>query len=105
MAGDLPFYIHPYKLEFGDLKGKWETGRDSTKTWIDFVIYSGGSREFNLSEINNAVLGFAMAIDDKVKNSDKNVEVSKVGNELLDVKWRNLQLQIVTKPTTQPKNL
>ena len=105
LAGDLPFYIQPYELEFGDLKGKWETGSDSTKTWIDFVIYSGGSREFNLSEINSAVLGFAMAIDDKLKNNDKNVEVSKVGNDLLDVKWRNLQLQIATKPTAQPKNL
>ncbi|MCU7549795.1 hypothetical protein OCK74_11755 [Chitinophagaceae bacterium LB-8] len=105
VAGGLPFYIHPYKMEFGDLKGKWETGKDSTKTWIDFVIYSGDSRDFNLSEMNSAVLGFAMAIDDMLKNTDKNVAVSKGEGDMLDVQWGKLQLQFATKPTTEPRNL
>jgi len=34
MAGGLRFNIQPYQLEFGDLKGKWETGSDSTKTGL-----------------------------------------------------------------------
>ncbi|AOW09017.1 hypothetical protein [Flavobacterium gilvum] len=105
MAGDLPFYIQPYKLAFGDLKGKWETGRDGTKAWIDFVIYSGDSRDFNLSEINTAFLGFALTIDETLGKGAKNVKVDETGNDQLNVQWNNLQLQVGTKPTNQPPNL
>ncbi len=104
-AGDIGFYIHPYKLEFGDLKGKWETGSDSAVTWVDFVIYSGSSKNFNFSEMNNAVLGFAMAVDCIIKNSDNNILVSKGEGSMLDVQWGTLQLQIATKPTVKPPNL
>ncbi|MDH7463175.1 hypothetical protein QEG73_17895 [Chitinophagaceae bacterium 26-R-25] len=97
-AGNLPFYIHPYTLQFGDLTGRWETGQDSAKTWIDFVIYSGSSREFNLSEINNAVLGFAMAIDETLEERDKNIVVSRSESDMLNVQWGKLQLQIAAKP-------
>ncbi|AOW10783.1 hypothetical protein EM308_15510 [Flavobacterium gilvum] len=105
LAGDLPFFIQPYKLVFGDLKGKWETGRDGTKAWIDFVIYSGDSRDFNLSEIKTAFLGFAMTIDETLGKGAKNVKVDETGNDQLNVQWNNLKLQVGTKPTTQPFNL
>lgn len=105
VAGGLSFYIQPYELEFGDLKGRWETGRDSTKAWIDFVIYSGAPRDFDLTKINTAVLGFAMTIDGSGRNTQQSTVILKKEIDSLNVHWRGLQLRLATKPTTQPPNL
>lgn len=104
-AGGLQFYIHPYRLEFAGLKGRWETGRDDQHQWIDYVIYSGGQRDFDLSEINNAALGFAFAVDAPSESLDKKVTETKKEHDLLEVRWEGLQLQIRTRPAKQPPNL
>jgi len=105
VAGGLAFNIHPYKMEFGDFKGKWETGKDDKKAWIDFVIYSGDSKNFNLTEINSAVLVFTLTIDETVGSLPKNVAVTKKEGDQLEVQWGDLQLQLATKPSNQPPNL
>lgn len=105
LAGNLPFYIQAYKLEFGDLKGKWVTGRDGSTAWIDFVIYSGASKEFNLTELNSAILGFALTIDETPNKKEKILTLNKMGDNQLEVHWNDLQLQLATKATLQPPNL
>ncbi|HSC55353.1 MAG TPA: hypothetical protein VLC98_17095 [Phnomibacter sp.] len=104
-AGELSFYIQPYVLEFGDLKGNWETGTDGKHKWIDFVIYSGSEKEFNLSQMSNAALGFAMMVDERLEQTQEKVTVTKNSTDSLELKWENLQLQLLTRPTTQPPNL
>jgi hypothetical protein len=105
LAAGLSFYIQPYKLAFGDLKGRWETGKDSKNRWIDFVIYSGESRDFDLTEINTAVLGFSMTVGKSAGNiQPPTIRASKQTDEL-DVDWQGLQLRLAVKPTMQPPNL
>jgi hypothetical protein len=95
-SGKLNFRIElPYQ-KFGDYQGNWSPGGDDKNKWIDFVIYSGGEKEFNFGEIQEAVLGFLFSL--KAGNiSEAPVEVSKSG-ENLNLKWNNLSVSALIKP-------
>jgi hypothetical protein len=84
-SGKLNFRIElPYQ-KFGDYQGNWATGGDDKNKWIDFVIYSGGEKEFNFGEIQEAVLGFLFSLKAGTI-PEAPIEVSKSG-ENLNLKW------------------
>ena len=73
-------------------------------SWLDYVIYSDDEREFDLSQINEAVLGFAlsMSTQDAMGLTQPSIKI-EAGS--LDASWEQLHLQIPARPTISPPNL
>ena len=102
-SGNVAFRINLPYAKFDELEGKWVIGGDEKSKWIDFVIYSGNEREFNFSEIQEAVLGFLFSL--KVGSiSESPIEVSKSGENLI-LKWNGLSVNTLTKPYTERATL
>lgn len=102
---DLQFNIELYLSLFDGMNGHWEKGGDDKNSWIDFVIYSGGDNDFNLSQVDEAILGFTFSIgtkQDKVSD-DKPAYIMKNGN--MNASWNGLELEIPVKPSPRPNNL
>ena len=47
---------------FGELPGRWESGGEGEKSWLDVVLYSGAAREFDFKTIETAALGLMLQI-------------------------------------------
>lgn len=46
--------------------GHWRTGGDDNTRWVDYVIYNGERRRFDLNSMPSAAIGLSMAVDDSV---------------------------------------
>jgi hypothetical protein len=101
---DLQFNIQLYLSLFDGLNGHWEKGGNDRNSWIDFVIYSGGNKNFILSQVNEAILGFTFSIgteQDKVPD-DKPAFILK--NGIMNASWNELGLEIPVMPLPRPNH-
>ncbi len=104
-TGNLQFSILLYLAEFGGMKGKWEKGGDGDAAWVDYVLYAGDEKNFDLTEMNEAALGFAFQLTEAGRRVEmKEIVTSRQGGQL-SVKWEGLSVSIPIKPMEQPKNL
>ena len=55
------FCVH--EAEFDRLSVSLETGRDADAAWVDIVLYPGPGREFDFSEIDEAVVIFTLSLN------------------------------------------
>jgi hypothetical protein len=104
---DAPFSIlldqikFNFQLVYSDLdglKGRWVKGGDENSSWMDYVIYSGAERNFDLTKINSAAWSFIFSLEEPGKNSttDKALVLNSGGR--LKVDWRGLKIDIPMKP-------
>jgi len=102
---DLQFNIHLYLSLFDGLNGHWEKGGEDKNSWIDFVIYSGGDRDFNLSQVKEAILGYTFSMGtEQDKVSDIKPEYI-IENGIMNASWNGLRLEIPVKPLPRPNHL
>ncbi len=99
----LHFAIQLYASSFGELKGHWEKGGDGTNSWLDYVVYSGNERDFDLSAIDSAVLGFTFSVG--VSDEKMAVPQKKISGDTMEADWKGLRLTAPAKPIAQPRNL
>lgn len=99
---NLKIDIQLFCNKFGDCGGYWEKGGDRRNIWLDYVIYSGEEKEIDLSQMHEAVLGFALSVDEK--DSMRRVE-SAVQDNVLTARWHDLQIDVPVKPEPAPSNL
>jgi hypothetical protein len=99
----MPFNLDIYRAEFGDLKARWETGRDDERAWIDLVLYSDKPRFFELTKITMAVLGFTFSMGDTAAT----VSAPEVRDDrdTMRVAWDGLEVRALMRPVQQPPNL
>ncbi|MFC1718095.1 hypothetical protein ACFL6S_30845 [Candidatus Poribacteria bacterium] len=88
--------------EFGNLPLTYEVGREKDRAWVDVIIYHGETRSINFAELNSAVIGLALEIDDRpFPDSFDQLEVT-VEDGRLAQKWntevKRLSLSIPIKP-------
>lgn len=103
--GGVQLAIQLYKFSFGGMKGYWEKGKDDKNSWVDYVLYAGSGKDFDLQSMNDASLGFSVSIglsDEKLRSEP--VVVSQQGNQM-DANWKGLSVSISVKPTTNAKNI
>ena len=101
----LKFNIQLYTAIFDQLKGHWEKGGDGNTSWIDFVIYSGNEQEFNMNQINEAVLGFTFNITGNNGSLTTKKPIFKTESKILKTNWNGLQLEIPVNILPMPGNL
>ena len=99
------FNLQLYQAVFGKYKGYWKTGGDEKNSWIDYVVYTGEEIEFDLNNINEAILGFTFTmgkLDEKTPTENPKVSVK---SSIMNAKWKGMELEVPVKPILQPKNL
>ena len=81
---------------WGELEGRWESGRDKDKAWLDIVLYDGPEKTWKLDELQQVAVGLALQIapDDAPIVP---VEVSQA-NERLALSWNAMEVSVAMKP-------
>lgn len=97
--------IRLLEAKFGNLKGYWEKGNDEKNSWIDYVIYSGNEKDFDLTEIAQAAYAFALSFGEQSDEISVNKANATISGNTLDASWDNLSVQIPVKPESNPRNL
>lgn len=90
---------------FGKEEGYWEKGGDGHVSWIDYVMYAGVPREFDLSSLDEAVLGFTFSVDRADKKFRQKKPALSLENRVMDVQWQDLRIWVPVKPLPRPANL
>ncbi len=104
-TGGLQFSVLMYLAEFGGMKGRWEKGSDDDAAWVDYVLYSGDEKGFDLSAMDEAALGFAFSLVETGKPVKmQQISSSRQGGTLA-AQWEGLKVTVPLKPVEQPKNL
>lgn len=101
---NLQFNFQLYHAVFDQLNGHWEKGGDDKISWIDFVMYSGEEKDFDLKAIHEAALGFSFQMAAGKKTATHQPVISKTGGTL-SAQWNGLSVSIPVTPMMQPKNL
>lgn len=91
--------------KFGNLKGYWEKGNDKENCWVDYVIYNGQEKDFDLTQIQQAVYAFALSFGNLTDHvSVKNAHAT-ISNNILEASWDDLAVKAPVKPVKCPGNL
>ncbi len=84
--------------QFGDLPLKVEKGKDEESAYVDWIIYSGEERHFDLSALQEAIFAWATSFDEG--SNVKKAKATPKGN-LVNLQWNELKLSVPLKPDTQ----
>ncbi len=60
--GALQLLIRLPYCHWTGLSGHWETGGTGNRKWADYVLYSGAPKTFDLSAMEEAVIGFSLSV-------------------------------------------
>ena len=85
---------------FGPFEPHWEIGGNGETSWLDFVLYSGDKRTFNLNALKKAGLAYIINVSTIEKPKEYKVSV-KQQEDFLSMKWNNMQLTIPLKPAKE----
>jgi len=103
MFDSLMFQFQLVKYDFNKETIHTELGHIGDNYFIDFVIYKGVEKSFNLSTLNAAyfALCFSMQSIDKPEIIMKNTLV-KTDKSTINIQWNQLNVTTFTKPTKLP---
>lgn len=90
---------------FGDCKGYWEKGGDGKNSWVDYVIYSGNEKEFDLTKLSQAIFAFALSLGNQPDSTDIDAAKSVISGNTLEVSWNTLSVKATVKPEKSQRNL
>jgi len=99
----LVFNFQLFSAKFGDLKGHWEKGGDGKSAWLDFVFYSGVEKEFDLTKINQAVIGFTFSVENQQSGQRYTKPDNNENEQSMRVNWDGLTLELPVKPQAPKK--
>lgn len=94
--------IQLLEARFGSWKGHWEQGKDEKNAWIDYVIYAGEEKDFDLTKIDQAVYALALSVGSKVDEVAIKDTKSILSEGMLQVSWGRLSVEVPVKPTEKP---
>ena len=93
------------QAKFDNLKGHWEQGGDGQNSWVDYVIYSGDEKDFDLMAVKEAVYAFALSFGIKSDNLVIRNAKSSMAGDVLHATWMGLSVEVPVKPDKNPRNL
>lgn len=86
----LKFELNLCYADFDGNSGKWELTYGENDTYIDYVIYKGKEKLFNLNDIKTAGWGITFSINDIKDNSSYNLPIIDYKNNVLKIEWEEL---------------
>lgn len=94
--GELHLQLRVLEAVFGTEVIRWEVTRGEGTVGLDLVLFHGAEREINLTELPQAVLGFAVqmgANEPAVSAGD-----ARRADNTLQLQWNGLSLQLPARP-------
>lgn len=98
LGGILLYLTVPYAT-INNYQGRWESGKDKNKAWLDVILYSGDEQTFYLDKLDKAGLGLSVQFS---QNQPNTVQVDSSSNQL-SLQLSSLRLKFPVKPSTQLK--
>lgn len=95
--GHIQIAVNMLKSAFGDQKISVEKGAENELAWVDYIIYSGDEKEFDLNNIEEACFAWQTIINPK---SDSKAELIET-NELIEIKNNKMSLSVPVKPAME----
>jgi hypothetical protein len=90
----------PY-ARFGELQGRWESGRTAGGAWVDLVLVDGDPAAINLLEISPAALALTVHMQSDGDPEEHGPEPHVTGDGgMLKLEWDGLEVQ--SPPTPAP---
>ncbi|GHV52141.1 hypothetical protein FACS1894181_14960 [Bacteroidia bacterium] len=89
--------IHLFYGVFGTCRGYWEKGSDETHAWLDYVLYAGAEKEFDLTKTDAAAIGYTLRVTADNEPLPEAVEYA-VKDGVLSARWNGLETAIPVKP-------
>lgn len=85
---------------FDKYKGHYEVSATKDKSFIDWVVFSGGETVFDFTSMNEAAFAFASSVSSKNYPSKMNIADAnaKIENNQIMLTWGNLNLAFPIKP-------
>lgn len=99
----LEFNFKLLNFEMDNLTGKWSKGFDEKNGWLDFVLYSGPEKEFDLKSIEKAYMALAFSLNKKYEKPIVFNTKTTLKDGKLKVKWNKSEIEIPVKPIDQIK--
>lgn len=97
--------IRLLEAQFDNLKGYWEKGGDEKNSWVDYVIYSGKEKEFDLTKVQQAIYAFALSFGNPTDEISVDGAKAVITGNTLNASWGKLSVQAPVKPEKCPRNL
>lgn len=97
--------IRLLEAQFDNLKGYWEKGGDEKNSWVDYVIYSGKEKEFDLTKVQQAIYAFALSFGNPTDEISVDGAKAVITENTLNASWGKLSVQAPVKPEKCPRNL
>lgn len=104
LANGMKFNVRMLEARWDDSIGYWEKGSDGQNSWVDYVIYKGKEKSFDLIKMKEAAFALAMSFGNDELVSIDNANVS-VKSGIMDASWNGLKVSASIKPEKQPKNI
>lgn len=97
--GAIQFELNMLFQSFAGQKMYWRKGTDGEVSWIDLVCYSGQENEFDLNEISEAALGFALVLAADSTEIPTGFPNAVIEESLLIMNWDSLHIEVNVKPS------
>lgn len=97
--------IQMLEAKFGTWQGYWEKGGNNETCWIDYIIYSGEEKDFDLARIPEVIYAFALIWGNQQDRLSVEGSGCEVADGVLKAKWGNLSIEVPVRPGKNPANL
>ena len=98
--GNVLISVKMIKSVFGDFKIRVEKGGENELAWVDYIIYSGEEKEFDLSQIEEAIFTWQTFIR---TNKDRSMKQAKCfeSEDRIEIRTENMSLAVPIKPALE----
>lgn len=90
----LRFNIQMFKASFDGQTGYWQKGGDGKDSWIDYVIYAGAEKEFDLTRVKEAVWAFTFSMAKQNEKVNASKPVFSINNNTFKANWNQLNISV-----------
>ena len=94
--GELGMHLAVSYAVLGKESGRWESGKEKGKAWLDIVLYSGEERTIRFTDLEQAALGIALRCSEIETPPTQPAAALQNGRLALD--WAQLQLTLPVRP-------
>ncbi|MGD1893235.1 MAG: hypothetical protein ACFB15_21930 [Cyclobacteriaceae bacterium] len=87
--------------QFGKLPIQIKKGHDEERSWVDWIIYAGDTKQFKLANMKQAAFGWTLTMVPKEEMLPLLDVSAEIEEEALNLKQSSLQLGVPLRPNTE----
>ena len=104
-ADGMKFKIKMLYSKLGNQRFRWEKGNDDKASWVDFVIYHGEEKEFDMINVDEVNFDFVLSVGLESDTLNLTGAGTKKDGGIRKAFWNDLHVETPMKPTSQPEHI